>query len=159
MRKPILLVALFAAAAAPALADGIPPGGQEPTRAVALPQRPDAPVIIDSAYLDVLSGANGGHDDLNVSCVRYRNMASEPIVEVRFSRTFFDGSRSVLGSDSVEDHATRKPNPEAKPEAVPLASAYWDCTKTPNRYGARLQSVSIEPVYVRFASGRTWHSP
>jgi hypothetical protein len=150
------LAALVTALATPASADGIPPGGQDPTRAVSLPQRPGAPVIIDSAYVDIVGGANGEHDDINVSCVRYRNVASEPLVEIRFQRTFFDGSRQRMGSDSVEAHTKRKPNPNALPGTGPLADAYWACSHTPNPYGAKMQTVSIEPVYVKFASGKTW---
>ena len=151
-----LVPALLLACAAPALADGIPPGGQEPTRPVALPRVPGAPVVIDSAYVDVVSGATGHHDDVNVSCVRYRNVAAEPIVAVRSSARIFDGSRSRLGSDSVEDRTKRKPNKDARPGTVPLADAYWDCTHRRNPYGAAMQSVSIAPIFVQFASGKTW---
>jgi len=153
------LVALVLALAAPASADGIPPGGQDPTRAVSLPQRPGAPVIIDSAYVDIVSGANGEHDDINVSCVRYRNIASEPLVEIHFKRTFFDGSRAVVGTDSVEAHTKRMPNPKALPGVGLLKDAYWACSHTPNPYGPTMQTVSIEPVYVKFSSGKTWQSP
>jgi len=144
------------ALAAPASADGIPPGGQDPTRAVTLPHRPGTPVFIDSAYVDIVSGANGEHDDINVSCVRYRNVAAEPLVEVHFKRTFLDGSRAVLGSDSVEAHTKRNPNPKAVPGVGLLKDAYWACSHTPNPYGPTMQTVTIEPVYVKFASGKTW---
>jgi hypothetical protein len=151
-----LLAALVLALAAPASADGIPPGGQDPTRAVTLPHRPGVPVFIDSAYVDIVSGANGEHDDINVSCVRYRNVAAEPLVEVHFKRTFLDGSRAVLGSDSVEAHTKRNPNPKAVPGVGLLKDAYWACSHTPNPYGPTMQTVTIEPVYVKFASGKTW---
>jgi hypothetical protein len=151
-----LLAALVLALAAPASADGIPPGGQDPTRAVTLPHRPGVPVFIDSAYVDIVSGANGEHDDINVSCVRYRNVAAEPLVEVQFKRTFLDGSRAVLGSDSVEAHTKRNPNPKAVPGVGLLKDAYWACSHTPNPYGPTMQTVTIEPVYVKFASGKTW---
>jgi len=150
------LATLLVATATAAHADGIPPGGQEPTRPVTLLKVPGAPVVIDSAYIDIVGGASGGAANVNVSCVRYRNVAKEPIVAVRFERTYFDGSRIRIGSDSVEDHTRRKPNPNAKPGTIPLAQAYWECTHTPNPYGATFQSASITPVFVAFASGKTW---
>lgn len=160
MRLPILAALLLTTAMmTPALADGIPPGGQDPTRPVALPQRHGAPVIIDSAYVDIVSGANGAHDDIDVSCVRYRNMGSEPLVEVHFKRTFFDGTRAVMGSDTVEAHTKRAPNPKALPGVGLLKDAYWACSHTPNPYGPTMQTVSIEPVYVKFVSGKTWQLP
>ena len=141
----------------PVLADGQPPGGQDPTRPVRLPQIQGAPVVIDSAYIDIVSGGlNGEVDAENVGCVRYRNVGSEPIVQVLFERTYFDASGVRLGSDSVEDHATRKPNPNAKPGTGPVGDAYWDCTHTPNPYGPKLQSASIAPGFVKFWSGKTW---
>ncbi len=159
MKALLTALLLTAAFMTPALADGIPPGGQDPTRAVALPQRPGAPVVIDAAYVDIVSGANGEHDDIDVSCVRYRNMASEPLVEVHFKRTFFDGSRAVMGTDSVEAHTKRMPNPKALPGVGLLKDAYWACSHTPNPYGPTMQTVSIEPVYVKFTSGKTWQLP
>lgn len=151
-----VVTAALVVAALPAAADGIPPGGQDPTRAVALPKHPGTPVVIDTAYIDVVSGANGDRDDVNVSCIRYRNVATEPIVMIRFERTYFDGSRAKLGSDSVETHTTRKPNPKDLPGTGPLANAYWACTHTKNPYGATMQTATIEPVYVKFASGKDW---
>ena len=160
MRYPLLAALLLTAAMmTPALADGIPPGGQDPPRAVALPQRAGAPVIIDSAYVDIVSGANGEHDDINVSCVRYRNVGSEPLVEIHFTRTFFDGARAVMGTDSVEAHTKRMPNSKALPGVGLLKDAYWACSHTPNPYGPTMQTVSIEPVYVKFVSGKTWQLP
>jgi hypothetical protein len=150
------LTALLVALATPARADGIPPGGQEPTRPVSLSNVPGAPVVIDSAYIDIVSGSNGKHDDVNVSCVRYRNVAGETITAVRFERTYYNGSRARIGSDAVEDHTRRKPNRNAKPGTAPLAQSYWECTHTPNPYGAAFQSVNITPVFVTFASGKTW---
>lgn len=151
-----LLAAFVVALAAPAAADGIPVGGQDPTRAVGLPKRPGTPVVIDTAYVNILSGANGAHDDVNVSCIRYRNVATEPIVMIRFERAYFDESRARIGSDSVDTHTKRKPNPNDLPGTGPLANAYWACTHTKNPYGAKVQTVTIEPVYVKFASGKTW---
>jgi hypothetical protein len=150
------LAALVLALAAPASADGIPAGGQDPTRAVTLPHRPGVPVFIDSAYVDIVSGANGEHDDINVSCIRYRNVATEPLVEIHFKRTFLDGSRAVMGSDSVEAHTRRNPNAKAVPGVGLLKDAYWACSHTPNPYGPTMQTVTIEPVYAKCASGKTW---
>jgi hypothetical protein len=151
-----LFVAFLIATTAPAFADGTPTGGQEPTRSVSLMKAPGAPVVIDSAYLDVVRRSDGKHDEENVSCLRYRNVASEPIVTVRFERTYFSSTRSRIGSDVVEDRTKRKPNRNAKPGTVPLAQAYWECTHTPNHFGATFQSVSIVPASVTFASGKTW---
>jgi hypothetical protein len=150
------LAAALVAAPAAARADGIPPGGQDPTRAVALPKVPGAPVVIDTAYVDILSGANGEHDDVNSSCIRYRNVATDTIVEIRFQRTFFDEARARIGEDSVETHTTRKPNPHDLPGTGPLANAYWACTHGKNPYGPKMQTVTIQPVYVKFTSGKTW---
>ena len=91
--------------------------------------------------------------------MRYRNVASESIVSVRFGRTYVDASGRRLGSDSVEDHTTRKPNRNAMPGTVPVAAGYWDCTHTPNPYGSKLKTVSIQPVFVKFLSGKTWRLP
>ena len=148
---------LLLAGMTPVLADGT--DGPSPTRLVALPRIPGAPVVIDSAYVDILTGSNGELDAANVGCVRYRNVASESIVSVRFERTYFDKSDGRLGSDSVDDHAKRKPNRNALPGTVPVAAGYWDCTHTPNPYGSRLRTVSIQPVFVKFLSGKTWRLP
>jgi len=141
----------------PALADGSLGAGA--TRPVTLLQIPGAPVLIDTAYVDILNGPGGELDAANVGCVRYRNVASESIVSVRFERTYFDASGGKLGSDSVEDHKTRKPNRSAKPGVVPVAAGYWDCTHTANPYGSKVQSVSIRPAFVKFSSGKTWQLP
>jgi len=151
------VVALLIATTSAAFADGTPAGGKEPTRSVSLMKAPGAPVVIDSAYLDVVRRTDAKHDEENVSCLRYRNVSSEPIVTVRFERTYFSSSRSRVDSDVVEDRKPRKPNRNAKPGTVPLAQAYWECTHTPNQLGATFQSVSIVPESVTFASGRTWH--
>ncbi|MBD5654728.1 MAG: hypothetical protein IAI50_06055 [Candidatus Eremiobacteraeota bacterium] len=150
------LVALLLASATQATADGIVPGGQEPTRAVSLTTVRGAPVAIDSAYVDIVAGARNKLDGVTVSCVRYRNVASEPIVAVRFERTYYNGSRNRVGSDFVEDRTRREPNRDARPGTVPLAKAYWNCTHTPNRYGATYRSVNIRPISATFASGKTW---
>ena len=152
-----LTAMLLVTAMTPVLADGQPAGGQDPTRPVRLPQIQGAPVVIDTAYVDIVSGGlNGELYAENVGCVRYRNVGSEPIVQVLFERTYFDATGTRIGSDSVEDHVTRKPNPNAKPGVGLVADAYWDCTHTPNPYGVKLQSASIAPVFVKFWSGKTW---
>lgn len=142
----------------PALADGVP-AGESAERGIILPKVPNAPVVIDTAYADVLSGPNGEHDAALYACVRYRNVGSEPIVSVRFSRTYLDTHLRRLGSDSVEDHTTRKPNPNAKPGVVPVAAGYWDCVHKPNPYGHEVRMLSIWPVFVKFSSGKTWRLP
>ena len=139
------------------LADGS--SGRTVTRLVILPRTPGAPIVIDSAYVDILNGPNGELDATNAGCVRYRNVASESIVSVRFERTYLDASNGRLGSDSVEDHTKRKPNRNALPGTGPVADAYWDCTRTRNPYGSKVGSVSIQPVFVKFLSGKTWPLP
>jgi len=152
-----LVAILLLAGMTPVLADGS--SGRTVTRLVVLPKIPGAPVVIDSAYVDIMSGPNGELDAANVGCVRYRNLASESIVSVRFERTYLDASSGHLGSDSIEDHTKRKPNRNALPGTGPVAAGYWDCTHTANPYGAKVVSVSIQPVFVKFLSGKTWRLP
>ena len=51
-----LTAMLLVTAMTPVLADGQPAGGQDPTRPVRLPQIQGAPVVIDTAYVDIVSG-------------------------------------------------------------------------------------------------------
>jgi hypothetical protein len=141
----------------PALADGVPKG-ESPERGIVLPKAPHAPVVIDSAYADVLNGPNGEHDAQTYACVRYRNVGSESIVVVRFRRTYLDTHLRPLGSDSIEDHKTRKPDPNNLPGEGPLASAYWDCVYRSNPYGHEVWMFIVRPVFVKFSSGKTWQS-
>ena len=68
-----LVAILLLAGMTPVLADGS--SGRTVTRLVILPRIPGAPVVIDSAYVDIVNGPNGELDAANVGCVRYRNLA------------------------------------------------------------------------------------
>ena len=91
--------------------------------------------------------------------MRYRNLTAETIIMARFKRTYFGASRDVLGSDTLEDHAKRKPNKNDMPGKVPVAAGYWKCIQQENPYGAKVKSVLIVPTFVKFSSGKTWRLP
>jgi hypothetical protein len=136
-----------------------PPGYDTGTRVVTVVSVPGAPVVIDTAYVNLRDGSDSRHDSVNASCVRYRNVATETIKRVRFERRYFDAARHELGSDAVEDATTRIPDPNAKPGVVPVGEAYWVCTQTAIAYGAKVSSVVLRPVYVKFASNAVWQQP
>jgi len=156
----LLFASLLAATGALASADGAAPSANDrsPTRMVMLPANPGAPVIIDYAYVDLRTDADGKRDSVNASCIRYRNVAREPLTSVRFARTYFDVHGRRLGGDAVTDSKTRAPNANATPGNAPLAAAYWDCSQSPLRFGANVESAAIAPVLVKFQSGKSWHA-
>jgi hypothetical protein len=137
--------------------DHAPPAGFETgTRVVKLMTIPGAPVVIDTAYVNLRNGADGKPVSVNASCVRYRNVAHENIRSVRFERNYFDASGHEVGSDAVDDATERAPDPGAVPGTGPVGDAYWVCTQTSLAYGPKVASVTISPVRVQFASSSVW---
>ena len=154
------LVSVLATTGVLALADATAPSADErsATRMVRLPASAGAPVIIDYAYVNLRTGADGKRDSLNASCIRYRNVAREPLTSVRFARTYFDARGRRLGGDATTDATLRAPNAAAKPGSVPVAASYWNCSQSSLTFGAKVETAAIAPVIVKFRSGKTWRA-
>ena len=125
---------------------------------VKLPASPGAPVIIDYAYVNLQTGADGKRDSVNASCIRYRNLAPESLTSVRFNRMYFDARGRRLGGDVVTDSKPRAPNASAKPGNAPVGASYWDCSQRSLPYGANVEWAVIAPALVKFESGKTWRA-
>ena len=158
---PALLAGCFAVTMTIAAADDSapPPGYDEGTRSVAVVSFRDAPVIIDAASVNLHQDADGKPLAVNSACVRYRNVARENIASVRFERRYMNAAGKELGFDTVQDTVERAPDPGAKPGVVPVGDAYWLCTQTHVPYGARVASVVLFPILVKFSSNDMWQPP
>lgn len=158
---PALLVGCFAVTMAIAAADDSapPPNYDEGTRSVTVVSFQGAPVVIDAASVNLHRDADGKPLAMSSACVRYRNVARDNIESVRFERRYMDAAGKELGSDTVQDTVERIPDPGAKPGEVPVGDAYWLCTQTHVPYGAKIATIVLFPIQVKFRSNDVWQPP
>ncbi len=152
-----LVVAAIVATTAVALADDAPPDAsyEQALRIVHFPHQQGAPVRIGYGYVALFTRTKGPHDAEMASCLRFFNVGSQATAGISFRRTYYDAHHRLLGIDTVQDGATRAPDPSDMNASGSMAG-YWRCWKSDNRYGGRVVSVDIVPTWVKLTSGKVW---